>query len=89
MKLEKALKLLTPAQIIDAHAREMLDNVKSIKAYLTELKEVEIASKRMKKIDLAISKLSPKQQQARANRIEAQRKAFNEAVYDIENKELV
>lgn len=89
MNLEKAMELLTPAQIIDADSREMLGSVKSIKAYLYEIKECEKASKRMKKIDLAISKLALKQQKARLNRIEAQRKAFSEAVYAIEKEALI
>ena len=88
MNLEKALKMLTPEQRTDAGTREMLGDVKTVKAYLWELKEVEKATKRMKTIDLEILQLSPEKQRARQNRIEAQRKAFNELVYVIQNEQL-
>ena len=88
MNLEKALKLLTREQRLDAENREMLGDVKTVKAYLWELKEVEKADKRMKKIDLDIDKLSLEKKRARENRIEAQRKAFNELVYAIQNEPL-
>lgn len=85
MNLRKALELLTPEQRADAENRDMLGSVKSVKAYLWEIVEVEKADKRMKKIDLAISKMSCEKQEERRNRIESQRRSFNEVLYDIQN----
>lgn len=101
MNLERARQLLTPAQREDCAQRYsgedlqipmggscMFDSVSGIKQYLWEIKEVEKATKRMEAIDLAISELSPEDQQKRRNRIEAQRKAFNATVYAIANEPL-
>ncbi len=89
MNFEKALELLTPEQRMDARRRDMLYSVKSIRQYLEELKEVEKATKRMIAIDLEIEKLPIEKQRTRQKRIEAQRKAFNEYVYLIQNEELI
>ena len=89
MRYEKALELLSPEQLQDCKEREMLGSVKSIKAYLWEVVEVGKAEKRMKAIDVDIAKFTPKQQQKRRNRIEAQRGAWNKAIHTVENTQVI
>jgi hypothetical protein len=75
-KHTETLGLLSPEQLEDCANRGMSQSSKDIKQYLWELKEVEMATVRMKDIDAAIAALPMEEQLLRDGRLDNQRREF-------------
>ena len=65
---------ISPEDLADAERRGMTSD-ELLPQYVYELKEVKKATQRLKAIDKAISAMSPEQQEARENRLAAQKRA--------------
>jgi hypothetical protein len=72
----ETLGLLSPEQLEDCTNRDMSQSSKNIKQYIWELKEVEMATARMKDIDAAIAALPIEEQLLREGKLDNQRREF-------------
>ena len=75
-KYNRALEILTEAQLEDCQRRGMAGSVESMKQYLWEVMEVQKATERMKEIDAKIAALPLEERLRRDARLDSQRKAL-------------